>query len=291
MSFFQKIQKSIYSPDFYRELASVPFSHSLKYFLTLNLLLTFIGTIIFSVRLLPDITMFAREIGPAIVATYPTTLELTMKKGVLSTNENKPSFIKIPREFPFQNEWHTLDNKTYENLLVIDTATPPSIERLREYKTLALATREVLMYETGDGIEFQAYEKIPDTTITKPVIESWVAELNRFLPFVSPITVALFFIGLFAIMNGNLLYLLVGALFIWAIAHFKHLGGGYGKSYQIGLHANTSSILVWALFMVSGGGVPYVFTAVFVISVFMNMSVFSRQPKKMPSETEVIEQP
>ena len=64
--FIEHIQKSIYAPEYYRELPSRPSSHSWKYYGSLAMFLATLMTIVTSLPLIPRMNEFL-EIGRAHV--------------------------------------------------------------------------------------------------------------------------------------------------------------------------------------------------------------------------------
>jgi hypothetical protein len=64
-------KKSVYSPEFYRELSHKPFSFSLKYFYTLASALAAAFAILITLFLVPAIFAFIRDIGPELANNFP----------------------------------------------------------------------------------------------------------------------------------------------------------------------------------------------------------------------------
>ena len=283
--FLQKIQQSIYSPEFYRELRSKSFRYSLRYFLTLCLSLAIIGTVIFSVRLVPAVSNFTTQIGPRIASHYPDELVATFSKGVLSTNVPEPYFIKLPPEFPLVQGTSTSPSPRPENLIVIDTKATSSSEKLHEYNTLILATRESVIGDDGTGVQSREYGRFFDITLSKQKVSTSFDTLHRFAPLISTALVGALFIFVFLFFAAKLLYLLIGALIILFIAKFRKTPLTYKTAYCIGLHAITPAILVQSLLAVYGAHIPYLFTAVFIIAVIVNFSALQQPEINQTSET------
>lgn len=277
ISFFQKIQYSIYGPDFYRELHEKPFAHSLRYFLTLCLLLAVIGTVLFAIRIVPAINAFVIETGPQIAANYPDNLIVTISKGTLSANIAGPSFIKLPEKgFIVRQE---TSNPPLENLIVIDANASPTAEKLREYKTLVLATKDTIVYDTGNGIEFSSYGKFSGTTLTKQVVENFSNRLRNFAFLIASMVVGAIFIFVFLFFAAKLAYLLLGALIILLLAKIRKTPCEYKYAYRIGLHTITPAILVQSLLAAYGIRIPYLFTAIFILAILANFPATPRTKK------------
>ncbi len=128
MQFFTTIKDSIYSPDFYRTLRAKPLSFSLKYYFSLAAVLALAGTVLMTVQFLPKAQFALTTLAEKVVERFPAELEVTFKGGVVSTNVKEPYFVKeTPGEADaLRNEVE--DAGTHENLLVIDTSSPLSLE-------------------------------------------------------------------------------------------------------------------------------------------------------------------
>ena len=96
MSFLQNIGKSIYSPEFYKELLGLPFSFSLKYFYSLAVVLAVALAVIFSFKIIPAAQPFLQSIGPQVLNYYPDELVITIKNGDVSTNVAEPYLLPLP---------------------------------------------------------------------------------------------------------------------------------------------------------------------------------------------------
>ena len=281
MEFLQTIKESIYSPAFYSELKKERFSFSLKYFYLLAFVLGFCSTVVISYNLIPAVQSFLKSTAMEILNLYPNDLVITIKDGTVSTNVSEPYVLKMPEELHKSN-----NEPRFENLLVIDTGTPFTLEEFRAVKTALLLTKDSIVYsENGGKITIQSIQNFPNTVIDKPFIVNLVGKIEPFLKFVPPIIVAGTFLFFLASFSWRLIYLLLGAFLIWGIAKVKKAEIGYRKSYQIGLHAMTLGLFVDFLVSIASipFHIPFFFTILMLATVFFNLEP---APKNSGSASE-----
>src|SRR3989338_6098531 len=189
MDFLDKIKNSIYGPEFYRELQSKPLSFSFKYFYTLASILALIGTAQFSFQVIPNLTAFLAGIGPEIVNSYPSELVLTTKDGQASSNVVEPYFIKTPA---------SIRNENYKNI--------PATESFTRYDTFAVVTKTSLaLRKDSGGIEIYSLREMPDLTIDRASVESFVGKLQPFIKFAWPFFILASFIGFMLSFSADLI--------------------------------------------------------------------------------------
>jgi hypothetical protein len=290
MEFLRTVHSSIYSPEFYKELFSRPFSFSLKYFYSLAAVLAVALAVVFSFKIIPAAQPFLQSIGPQILNYYPDELVITIKNGQASTNVKEPYFLKMPeglapKDLQYKYSFQDTELRTdLENLLVIDTAAPFTLEGFHGYKTAVLLMKDNAAYYSDNGeIRIQSLKGIPDATINKPTVAKLVGKIAPFLVFIGPlIAIGTFLIAMIAL-SFKLVYLLFGALLIWGLMKIKKINGGYKKAYQISIHAMTLSILlnVIIFLFVPDFRVPFFFTIVMLMGAFVNL----RPSQPVPTET------
>jgi len=233
MELFGNIKKSVYSPTYYQELQTKPFSYSLSYYFKFSLLASFVLAITFSTIAFFTIQTFAQKSVPEILEKYPTELEVKIQNGKASTNVTEPYFIKTP---PSQK--NQADAK--ENLLVIDTKSDVGFDSFKEYNAYVLLTEKSLIIQK-DNEEFSMYslEEIGDFTINKDELFSFWNTAQKYLPWILPILLVTIFIGLMFLAAFRMIYFFFAALLVWAVASIKNVPLGYQKSYQLTLHLST----------------------------------------------------
>lgn len=252
MEFLENIKSSIYNPVFYKELLAKPFSFSLKYFLSLMGLIALIMTIVFALSALPEINAAINQLMPKILNYYPDGMEITVKSGKVSTNVSEPYFIKMPVELksseqdskdkPVEN---VSDVEEADNLLVIDTISPLTVDLFKNYKTAVLLSGDSVIYYDNEAIKIQSLDKSWNGVVTKAKFSQG---LDKIMPYIKLLPLGLppivFVVIFFGLIFGNLLYLIFGAFAIWLAAKIRKRSLSYGKAYQIGLHAIALGVIL-----------------------------------------------
>lgn len=290
MEFFKNIQRSIYDPEFYRGLLAKPFSYSLKYFVLFCLLITLVATIYLSFSLLPRVSNFLENINPTVLNYFPDDLEIVIKDGVASTNVPEPYFLKLPFGVPEDIEMRPdIHGYGIENLLVIDTRSDEAtLEEFKSYNTLVLLNRKTLMHYDENQVAIQSLADMPDFKLDKGVISSLLAKIVPYFRLVGPLFIIFVFVGYFAfVFVGKMLYLLFAALLIWLIAKVKKVDIGYKKSYQLGLHLLTASILYQVIFglILNISKIPFLFVGLIIILAIINL-----RPARVSAEAPPVAQ-
>ncbi len=251
MKFFETILKNIYSPKYYRGLLEKPFWHSLKYFYILILAVALVITLFFSVTAVPKITSILKDVSGSIVLQYPEELEVTITDGVAFTNVEEPYFIsRSILGDRTTGEVFGKKNKV-ENVVVIDTQTPFSIDQFETYNTLILVKRDsvAIKNQMQGEITIRSLKEFSGITINKENVALWSEGAVKWYPLVWILLILGIFVYFFTILNIILPYLLLGALVIWGIAVLKSVKIGYVKAYQIGLHAITFAVIIDTLLL------------------------------------------
>ena len=269
MGLIRLVQESIYSPIFYNGLLVKPLSFSFKYFYSFALVLSIVLAAVISYALIPPASSFFQTVGPKILAYYPDELVITVSGGKASTNVEEPHF------FPWPSELREADGTApFENLLVINTIVPFSLEQFRSYRTAALLTQDSFIYAGDKGeIRIQPLAGVPDGKLDKRFVATVTERIAPFSKFVAPIIVIGAFLAGLALFSFELAYLLFGALLIWLLLRVKKVRVQYWKAYQIGMHAVTLGLLFQALMFAFGLNVrlPFLFTALMLVVAFVNV--------------------
>jgi hypothetical protein len=268
MEIFKKIKNSVYGPDYYGQAEKKPFSYSLKYYLLFVLIISFLATIVVSVKTVPQIKSFADYFLGSVINRYPAELEVTIKSGKVSTNVQEPYFVGMPKKW---------EGAGYENILVIDTKNSFTEESFVGYKTACLLNEtSIICYDKKD-IKITSLKDVPDTTINKDKIISLAGKFTPFLRLIYPAFIILVFCVIFFSYSWRLAYLLIFAILVWIIAKLKKVDMGYKKSYQLGLHLLTMPVIVTflleAVLKLTGTSfnIPYLFSILFAISSIINL--------------------
>jgi hypothetical protein len=201
------------------------------------------------------------------VDNYPQDLVVTVKSGNISINKEEPYFVKLP---DLMNDGNRQSNKI-ENLIAVDTKSEASADNLKKYNTVALVTKNYIVYQKDDGqISIQSLENISDMVVDKIAVTNFVEKYSPYLKLLYPFFIIVFFIFFVLLILFRLCYLFLAALLIWLIAHIKNVEISYGKSYQLGLHLITLPLLLFSPFF-HLVYFPFNFTLLLVILAFVNI--------------------
>lgn len=270
--FIAALRKSVYSPDFYKELLLKPFSSSMKYFFMLALAVSFIYAAILGARAAPSLNDVARNIGPTIVKYWPEELEIVIQNGRASTNAAEPYFIQLPDEFRKNVSAPSAQELDY--IAVVDTQHPFDLEKFYSYKTAALLTKDSLVVLGRNGqVRIQSISRFPDATLNKKAVDAFVTRyIEPLAKFAAPIFIGGMFLFTFLVQILGLIYLLFLALLVWGVARIKKVRVGYGKAYQLAIHAATTGRLA-NLFLLGflDARIPFLLAALTIVAAWFNL--------------------
>ncbi len=244
MNIFKEIKENIYSPEYYKTvLSTASLKPSLVYLAKLSLLVSLVGGIAFALAIPNFSKTFHTEVS-SIIAGYPDDLTVSIQKGSVSINKPEPYVLPITESMAQNTD--TKNNVQYDNLVVIDTVNPFSIDQFREYSTVMLVTKnEIVAYKDASGqIQIIPLSKFGDAEITKSWLQEKSNSLDRLLPFIFGFLVlAAFGIGFCSSFLGTLLVVLFYGLLLFLIAKVKKWNLSYKKSYQISIHIVTVVVI------------------------------------------------
>lgn len=270
-AFWYSFQKSLLDLSYYKDVVKTSYWFSFKYLFLLLTILTIarsfqLGLEYGKVRnRIPEYIQIAKQ---ELTALYPSELELRISNGKLYTNVDEPYVLDFPARFG------DMDGK---HLLVIDTLASPA--SYKEYNTLVLATREVLIYpdrQQGNRTTTQMYffSDIKRSVYVDHVVYSkMINTLNPLfekLPRVIEIAViaGLILLPLF----GGLFWtssVLFGLLFltiiVWIMAKILRVGLGYKTLFRLGMHGVTWSLLFTFILDMTNQPIPHIFNLIFVL--------------------------
>lgn len=249
MKIFKEIKSNIYDPEYYKEIPNKPFGKSLKYLFKLSLLAGLASLIIIGF-MSKDMPKMIRSEVVNMVNQYPEDLVVTFEDGFASTNKEEP--FMIPIQESNKELVQSKDGTDYTNLLVIDTKNDFSLQKLKEYDTFALLTKENIIFSEGSGGEIRIFpvSDMDDLEITKAWLLENTSKVLKAMPIIiavlAPIVYIMFVVSHFSF---TLLVNLFFALFIWVMSKVKNAGLTYKKSYQFGIHASTIYVILSVLGM------------------------------------------
>ncbi len=279
MVFLQTIKNSIYSPEFYQGLKERRPRSSFAYFFKLAILLSFIGTVFFSVILMPPLSRFlSTENLNALVNLYPEDLTLTVKNETVSTNGAEPRFVDFPG-IPLPT------GKTH--FIVIDTRAPVKLDNFAAYQSVVWIAQNAVVIENSTKTTVQYLKGIPDLVLNRDSIRS---RLGSFRPLIK-LAPFLLICGIFMILVVShlfkLVYLLIFALLVMLIGKIQKIPLTYAESYRFAIHLITLPLLIdLSLVLIPGftRGVPFLFTAIGVVTAFFNLKRFPNVTLLAPTE-------
>ncbi len=269
MNFLQTIKSSIYNPSFYSDVISGVEHKPFRYYFKLSLLLAVVFAVVLPFKAVPEIKKFIDESKVSIEQGYPKDLEVKIEKGVATTNAVEPYFVKFP-ETTAQVKTEMPD---VENILVIDTKNPFSLEKFQSYKTVALLTADSVVSIEKDGkVTMTPLKTLPNFTVNHENIVKWLEktdQVKKALNFVVPFMV---FLGLFIAYVFKLIYLFWGALLVYLVAKIKKINLSYRKSYHVALYAVTLPTLLSVLSFFTGLKMfTFLPSIILVIAVWVNL--------------------
>ncbi len=277
-NFFQELKASIYNPVFYRRLLDRRLSLSLIYYLKLTLLLALFLTIAFTIKTVPIMTDFFWGLKDQVVGIYPDDLVLTIESGKLSTNVESPYFITMPAEIKFAD--------SPANFVVVDTS-PEAIQDVWRYDTLFLLTaREMVGINKADGsTNAKSFSQFPDTQITKIWLAEKLTVLQRFLKWVIPALVLMFFVLVFSFMfiGGLMLFIFLSLILVLAGKMMK-VFINYSQAYKFSLQASTLGLIIAGLFFIFNINYSPIYTvglSVLIIGIINLMGIKNQETEPL----------
>lgn len=222
---------------YYPKILKTPFSFSLKYFLAMLFVLNvlFLGS--FFIRYSPNKIYSLLSSLSTSLSSYPSDLIISLKKGGLMTNNNRPYLL-----------WLDYQNKKNLLLVIDETATPKKIQLYRS--SLLFTSNDVTIRDVKTNtLSTLPLNYFDDQKITKAMMNRAVRGINTVLSYFPLLYGS--FIVLFAVLLPTasflvtFLYLLFssGIVFLayrfFAKKHFK-----IKKIIQVSFHAATFPLLL-----------------------------------------------
>ncbi len=233
-SFLRILGQTLASPPAVAAFLQRPFRFSLTFFLGYAILRECVVWLIIA---LVGIGPFRAVLAalPTLADHYPADLVVEIKDGTLSTNSKEPVVLPLPAGVvpPTENNRST---KPPANLVVLDpTARSEDIDR---FDTFILLTRtEVVSRNTLGKIQSTPLEKIRSVRITRADVQQTAATVGHGLRVAVPFLVVLLLpVLIVGYASVNLVFLLLVAFPLWAIAAAMKRPLQYGKAVQCGLH-------------------------------------------------------
>jgi hypothetical protein len=277
MDFLRNLRASIYGPEYYKSLGEEPFSYSLKYFFVLIAWLAVISAAVFLVSAIPAVNSFLRTTSAQIVQYYPSGLQITVASGSVSANVPQPYFLALPpsiaANLSSSSHGGVVSSSLPENLLVIDTKDPITVDEFEKDNTVALLASDSLAYAKNGSMVVQPIGSGVSFVVNKASATAFVEKAEPYFAWVDWVIGILMPIGIFAALACRLVYLFILALLVWGLARVSGVGVGYMKAYQWGLHLMTLPFIVgiasWLI--LPGVNIPFLFTILALLAAAINL--------------------
>jgi hypothetical protein len=247
--------------------------------------MSILSVAVFSVTFFPQINTFLSTLGEKILKQYPSELEIVITKGKTSASVPQPYFIQMPKEW--RSNEHSKPNDI-ENMLVIDTKDPFSVETFKGYKTACLLNQtSFTCYDNNNSMKIVQIPADLNLTVNKTDVKSFIGKAEPYLKFVLPILFTLLLIVFFFIYAGYLLYLIFGAFVIWLVSKIRKIEMTYKKSYRLGIHLMTAPIILMPILNLIPGSplsVPFLFTIILIGMSVINLKQETTSETLPPAE-------
>jgi hypothetical protein len=243
MNIFKQIKNSVYNKEYYKSTVSVEsFRQSVKYLAKLSSLIAVLVSVIFMI-FIPFMVKAIKTSTSSFTSGYPEGLVVSIKGGTASVNQPEPYFVKVPDSMKSTSN---TNSTKIDNLIVINTTEPFSLDKFKEYATFAYLTKnEIVMMGENNEIKIMSLSKFGSAEITKNWVFEKQAMLFRLLPWILFFMIVMAFIFIFMFeFIGSMVILFLYALAVWGLMEIKGIKITYGRSYQIAIHAITLVIFI-----------------------------------------------
>ena len=239
---FKDIISSVYDPKYYMRIAQEKSGSAFAFLAKLSLLVAFVFALVFSIVNMQNVFQVVNVGISSLTDKYPSELEVVIKDGQVSTNVSEPYIIPLP------TDGKTLNKNIPKNLIVFDTKTPLTLDKIKLYDSMLLVSKDkVVVYQKNNGkTEIKDVPKFPEPfTLNKGVIQNfvgqWLPVLKILIWFIPILLFIIMFVGKFI---GTMFIALLGAFCVWIIMAIKKIDSSYGTSYRISLHLFTGLTLI-----------------------------------------------
>ncbi len=293
MHIFYKIKDSIYNPEYYKSIpVEETLGQAIKYLAKLALIISLI-TIIILGFFIPKFQGKIKELTNTFIENYPSDLIVSFKNGNASINQPEPYKIAVGKIFldPSIDTEILEQNKSMQNMLVIDTKTPFSIEKFKEYSTFSWLTKtDLITLKTTNGqMQINPISTIGNIEISK----TWLLEKQDYLfnklPIIIPILLILAYLILFIVnFSGTLFALILYAFVVWLISKIAKHELTYKQCYILGIHAVTLILVTDAIAMPLG--LPtniFIKLVMLVVVIYLNFFKSSKEETMISSSSNL----
>lgn len=252
MSFFQTVLKSFTDKTFYIQSAGDSFGKRFKYLILLIVVTTLLG----SAKMTFDAWRWVGQEAPKFVSEvqyeidqlYPSTLEMTFDKGILTTNQSQP-LIYTPRAFVSELK---KQKNSPQNLLILDTKAQG--EDIENCSCMILITSKGMHVKSNNKVEYRPFSEFSKSsdkpvTITRKDYDKFASSFRQYISVNNIRSIVMAFILFIIVISplsvtlGWLITLLIWSLFGLLAARIIKRNQSYGYIYKMSMYLVTPFIL------------------------------------------------
>lgn len=208
--------------------------HTLLIAFAISISLAIFPTFNVFTKAVPAFDNIEQNLQNVVDEVYPEELEITVSRGVASSNVTEPYFLTV-KESTIDNLFYMGgdDNAPQNKIRVLTVNTSGKIEDFEKYQSMAMLTSKNLVYYSDEGIQIQALTGVPDTTINRTYLYNKISELSRYIEiikiftYVSPIFIVLYNWIMF------LLNVLFGAFLLWLVSKILSINIKFRRIYSL----------------------------------------------------------
>ncbi len=273
--FFDTLVKSLTKFEYYKEISKAKFKFSLKYLFFLFYLLSLIGSLMFSgsiaALILPKVPLFINSFESKADSLYPKGLVITIKEGLVATNQKEPYFIDTLDQFGL--------NHGQSHFITIDTNA--NAGNIKDENTAVLITKDsVVTLDSNSSYRVYPIDKTINTTINQSLYNKLISQILPYLKYVEPGLVILLvlsilllpFVSATFLLLSQLIYLLIFSLIFFILVKIMKKTLTFKKLYQLTMHASTLPILLGLVVSTIGIQMPFLLGSA-ILFVFMILVV------------------
>lgn len=239
MNLWNKLKAAVYRPEFFGAHVFETkkglrfYSLLLLLFIGIKVLFALPATVQFYQTILSDAW---KEQESIVTSIFPAELVLSVKDGKVSTNVSEPYAIAVPEE------WRTADGSAPKNLLVINTKKSIETDDFSQENTLLILGESGFGYHDPNKGEFRIYDLNrkdweENIRLDKESFASFVGTTSHIVRWVLMVgCFALPFMVYVILWVSYLVYLVFGALVVWAGAKWRGHQITYGDAYVAAMY-------------------------------------------------------
>lgn len=270
-SFFDTLVKSLTKFEFYREILKLKFSFSLRYLFFLFYLVSLVTSIVFAVSILvlilPKLPQVVSTVYNKAATLYPPGLVVSVKNGVLSTNEKEPYYVDSLSQLGL--------SKGVSHFITIDTNANPS--DIKNENTQVLVTRDAFVtLDRNNSYQVYPIDTKTNVTIDANFYKKILTQILPYLRYLEPGLIILLILSLlvwpfvaaaFSLLI-ELIYLFIFSAVFFLVVKLIKKKLTFAKTYQLVMHGATLPILLGFVVGTFGIHMPFLLPSA-ILFVFM----------------------